>query len=392
MLRSVKYGLYGAVLAGLVGGSVAWSNVDKTVRLVVDGQSRTVQTTASRVDEVLAAAGYHLAAHDLVAPSPTATVSNGATIVYEHGRMLRLNVNGTTKDVWTTAPTVAEAMAQLGYTMTDYISVSRSWRLPLSPTDITVRTPKLVTLVHDGQNQLVMTTAGTVGQLLQQIGFTVDPGDRLSLPMTADITPGVRIVIARMTKAMITKTVPVPFSTATQSDPSLAAGQSQIITPGADGVAQVTYALIYLDGKLLGETRLRSTMVSPPTTQVEAVGTGPSASSNYSSSGGSSAPVSPGSAQAIAQSLVQARGWGSDQFSCLVQMWDHESGWRVDAANPSGAYGIPQALPGSKMAAYGSDWQTNPRTQIEWGLAYISSRYGTPCGAWSSWQANGGWY
>jgi hypothetical protein len=72
-------------------------------------------------------------------------------------------------------------------------------------------------------------------------------------------------------------------------------------------------------------------------------------------------------------------------------MWNRESGWRVNAANGSGAYGIPQALPGSKMAAFGADWQTNPRTQIEWGLSYISGRYGTPCGAWSSWQAQG-WY
>ena len=90
--------------------------------------------------------------------------------------------------------------------------------------------------------------------------------------------------------------------------------------------------------------------------------------------------------------MLEARGWGNDQFSCLVTMWNHESGWRVNAANPSGAYGIPQALPGSKMASAGADWRTNPATQIKWGLEYISSRYGTPCGAWSQWQANGGWY
>jgi resuscitation-promoting factor RpfB len=90
--------------------------------------------------------------------------------------------------------------------------------------------------------------------------------------------------------------------------------------------------------------------------------------------------------------MLEARGWGDDQFSCLVTMWNHESGWRVNAANPSGAYGIPQALPGSKMASAGADWATNPATQIKWGLEYISSRYGTPCGAWAQWQANGGWY
>ena len=74
-----------------------------------------------------------------------------------------------------------------------------------------------------------------------------------------------------------------------------------------------------------------------------------------------------------------------------MTLWNHESGWRVHAANGSGAYGIPQALPGSKMGSAGPDWQNNAETQIKWGLGYIASRYGTPCGAWSSWQANG-WY
>jgi hypothetical protein len=99
---------------------------------------------------------------------------------------------------------------------------------------------------------------------------------------------------------------------------------------------------------------------------------------------GASVDVEPGSAQAIAAEMVAARGWGSDQFDCLVNLWERESGWQVDAQNPSsGAYGIPQALPGSKMASAGADWRTNPATQIEWGLGYIEDRYGDPCGAWS---------
>lgn len=83
---------------------------------------------------------------------------------------------------------------------------------------------------------------------------------------------------------------------------------------------------------------------------------------------------------------------GAAQFRCLDALWMRESGWRWSAQNPSsGAYGIPQALPGSKMASAGSDWRTNPITQIRWGLGYIGSRYGTPCAAWAHSQANG-WY
>jgi hypothetical protein len=105
------------------------------------------------------------------------------------------------------------------------------------------------------------------------------------------------------------------------------------------------------------------------------------------------APVpSPGTAEAIAQQLLPSFGFDAKtQYPCLYQMWMRESGWRVTAANASGAYGIPQALPGSKMATAGPNWQTNATTQIKWGLGYIKGRYGTPCGAWSFWQANG-WY
>jgi ATPase subunit of ABC transporter with duplicated ATPase domains len=102
--------------------------------------------------------------------------------------------------------------------------------------------------------------------------------------------------------------------------------------------------------------------------------------------------VEPGSAKAIGREMAADRGWGDDQFSCLEKLWDKESGWRVNAENKSsGAYGIPQALPGEKMESVASDWRTNPRTQIEWGLRYVKSRYSTPCKAWSHFQANN-WY
>ncbi|MEO6205131.1 MAG: hypothetical protein ABIO67_07100 [Mycobacteriales bacterium] len=101
-------------------------------------------------------------------------------------------------------------------------------------------------------------------------------------------------------------------------------------------------------------------------------------------------PVAYGSPRAIAKGQLAQRGW-SDQFGCLDNLWTRESGWRTTAANSSGAYGIPQALPGSKMASEGSDWRTNPATQIRWGLGYIASRYGDPCGAWANFQ-NKGWY
>ncbi|MEU7878764.1 lytic transglycosylase domain-containing protein [Microbispora bryophytorum] len=99
----------------------------------------------------------------------------------------------------------------------------------------------------------------------------------------------------------------------------------------------------------------------------------------------------PGSNKALGKQMAEARGWGGE-WGCLEKLWDRESHWNERAMNRySGAYGIPQSLPGSKMASAGSDWQTNPATQIKWGLGYIAGRYKTPCGAWGHSQSTG-WY
>jgi hypothetical protein len=96
--------------------------------------------------------------------------------------------------------------------------------------------------------------------------------------------------------------------------------------------------------------------------------------------------------QGIGCALLLQWGFGLDQMPCLVNMWNKESHWNPLDKNPSsGAYGIPQALPATKMAPYGSDYLTNPVPQIKWGLDYIKGRYKTPCGAWAFWQSHS-WY
>jgi hypothetical protein len=117
------------------------------------------------------------------------------------------------------------------------------------------------------------------------------------------------------------------------------------------------------------------------TSQVVTYGTAPAAGSPDA-----------GTAMAIALTMVTERGWDTAEYDCLVALWNKESRWNVSALNASsGAYGIPQALPGTKMATAGADWETNPATQITWGLGYIEARYETPCGAWAHSQRVG-WY
>ena len=110
---------------------------------------------------------------------------------------------------------------------------------------------------------------------------------------------------------------------------------------------------------------------------------------------GAGAPSNPTGNVAIGKQLAAANGWGDGaQWQCLYNLWQGESGWRTTAGNPSsGAYGIPQSLPANKMASAGSDYRTNPATQITWGLGYIKDRYQNPCNAWALWQSRSPhWY
>jgi uncharacterized protein YabE (DUF348 family) len=396
--RTVKYGLYAVVLAGVVGGTVAWTHIDKTVHLKVDGDGQAVHTTAATVRGTLTDAGFAAGPHDVLAPPMNAKVRDGSDIVLKRGRLLRLTIDGKEVDVWTTAPTVAEALAGLGYDTADFSSVSRDKRLPLSPTDIELRTPKTVTVKADGRTRVALTTDATVADLLDDLGVTVGGTDKISVPLSAQLADNLTVVIRRVRNARIIERRPVPFPTKSVNDPTLAKGVTRIVSPGQRGVMAVTYAIVYVDGKLVGKTEISRKLLQAPITQLQKNGTKPpptpSPGSSDPTTGSGPIVVDPGSAQAIAQKMVAARGWSDSDFSCLVTMWDHEGGWRVNATNAySGAYGIPQALPGSKMASIGPDWRTNPATQITWGLNYIQGRYGTPCGAWGFWQSHSpGWY
>ncbi|WP_232499547.1 hypothetical protein [Agromyces humatus] len=161
----------------------------------------------------------------------------------------------------------------------------------------------------------------------------------------------------------------------------------------AEHAAEVTTAVAEADRVAAEKAKAAAAAAAAAKAAAEAAAAG-EAEQNSGSSGTSrpSGPSNPSGAQAIARDMLAARGWGADQFGCLVSLWDRESGWNVYAQNPSsGAYGIPQSLPGDKMASAGSDWQTNPATQIAWGLGYIADRYGSPCGAWDH-SESVGWY
>lgn len=401
MRRGIKFGVYGLVLGGLVAGTVAWTLVDKTVTIRVDGEDRTIHTVSRTVSGALADADIDVDNHDVVAPSVDTAIKDGSVIVVRQGRLLKLMVDGQPTEIWVTATTVEQALAQLGYDAGSYASVSRSKRLPLDPTSIELRTPKSVTVVADGVATPIVTTGTFASDAVTAAGVTFSAADLWSVPSSTALTPGMTITLQRVTWADVTEAAEIPFETQQSEDSTLTSGRTVVDTRGVVGQKTVTYSVTYVDGVETGRQLAVEGVVAEPVTQVQRLGTKPAATPAATSTPAASTPTAsapaaatpdPGSAQAIAYDMVMARGWGEGEFSCLVSLWNKESGWRVNANNASsGAYGIPQALPGSKMASAGADWQTNPATQISWGLSYIEGRYGTPCGAWAKSQSSG-WY
>ena len=190
---------------------------------------------------------------------------------------------------------------------------------------------------------------------------------------------------------------------------SLPEGETKVETEGVDGLVRTTYEVTSKDGTEVSRTPLSSSVVTEKVDEVVLVGTGSGAQKPAGEAGGGggggggeAAPApapspagdgtTPDGAQAIARSMMGSYGWGDGEFSCLQSLWNRESGWNYQAENASsGAYGIPQALPGSKMSSVADDWATNPSTQITWGMQYIQGRYGTPCSAWAH-SESVGWY
>lgn len=369
------------VLALLVGGTTAFATLRKDVTLDVDGQVHSVSAFGRTVKDVLDAQGVEVSDRDVVSPSVDALVSDGAEVVVRHGRDVVVEVDGERRTVWTTAVTVQDVLAELGLRGELRTSASRS--ADLGSGGLRVSTMKTVHVSVDGQTQDLVTTASTVRETLEELGVELGPLDRVSVSLDAAAVDGLVVKIDRVTGVTRSETVAQPFETVREDDPTLAVGTEKTTVTGRDGSKVVTFIAYVVDGVEIGRTMLAESVTIAPRNQVVRVGT-------FTGPDPSSVPaVEPGTSRAIGLEMVLARGWNEAEFACLDPLWSHESGWRVNAANSSsGAYGIPQALPGSKMASVGADWQTNPRTQIEWGLGYIAARYGSPCQAWAFFQAH----
>ncbi|MFJ4106824.1 aggregation-promoting factor C-terminal-like domain-containing protein [Oerskovia enterophila] len=370
-----------AILATVVGASGVFALAHKSVVLDVDGEVRTVSAYGSTVGDLLDFQDVAIKDSDLVEPAADERATDGGTIVVRTSREISLELDGKPQTFVTTARTVGELLTALG-PRAEGAMTSASRSQSLGREQIRVSTLKTVHVAVDGAIVTATTSEASVEGVLEHAGIALSVGDAASVPLGAAAVDGMLVLVTRAASGAATVTETLPFETEEVKDPYLPQGQRNVRTSGKVGEAVTTYAVQTVGGTEVSRTVVDRTVTREPRTEVVVVG----------SLDPSTIKVDPGSSKAIAKSLAAQRGWGDDQFACLDLLWMKESRWNATAENrSSGAYGIPQALPGSKMASAGADWRTNPATQITWGLGYIEGRYGTPCGAWSHSQAKG-WY
>ena len=192
---------------------------------------------------------------------------------------------------------------------------------------------------------------------------------------------------SNIVEEIITVEEEIPFETITKDVSNGSDTTNRVIQAGKNGIKEVTYKVKYKDNVEIERIELSSKVIKEPVNKIVQIQTKVTYRSAGRARSGSALEY-----QQYAATVCRSYGWTETDIDCLISLWNKESGWNPYAYNASsGAYGIPQALPGSKMASAGSDYQTNYQTQINWGLSYISSRYGSPQNAWNHSQ-NKGWY
>lgn len=265
-------------------------------------------------------------------------------------------------------------------------------------------------LLSSGYEMDVMTTSTKVSDILAENHIVVLDGESVTPAIDEELSDNKTITITKgSTKAntdedymsaeeilasytqivekVVTEEVEIPFETVTKDvSNGSSTTQNRVVQNGENGLKRVTYRIRYQNGAEIEKTEISSEIIKEPVDKIVEVRT-----KQVTSRGG----VVSGSVaeyQAYAEKRCFDYGWSDADFQALVKLWNKESRWNPYASNSSsGAYGIPQALPASKMATYGTDYRTNYKTQIEWGLSYIKSRYGTPSAAWNH-SCNKGWY
>jgi resuscitation-promoting factor RpfB len=346
------------VLAAVVGASVLYSSVNKTVSLSIDGQTSKVHAMAKTVSDLLKDQDVKVGPRDIVAPAPSSSLSDGETVVVRYARPLTLTVDGTKRTYWTTELSVDRALAALGIRADGAeLSASRSARITRSGLAMWLSTPKQITLIVGGKTQHLTTVAPTVNALLTEQHLSVQPLDELSLVPDAVLRDGIVVKLVRISQKQEKKTESVAFSVTKRKNSSLYKGTTKVIKKGKAGKRTAVYLLVIADGKTKKQTLVDSTMITKPVTQIVEYGT--KARTSTASTGGGTP------------------SGGGLNWAALAKC---ESGGNPQAVNPAGYYGLYQfslstwhAQGGSGNPINASSAEQTKRAQILYGKTGASS-------------------
>jgi uncharacterized protein YabE (DUF348 family) len=345
------------------------------------GRDRGILSSATTLRQAFKEAGIQIDPNDMVEPSldETLVASHYDVNVYRARPITVVDGALRTKILspyQTPEQIVEHAAIQLQDEDATIVSANTDMVSQGAGLQVTIDRATPFTFVLYGKKVTAYTQGATVGEMLTQKGVKLAQNDMLSTPQSTPIVAGMTVELWREGKQTVTEEAEVAFETEKIQDADRDLGYKDIKTPGVAGKRTVSYEIEMKNGVEISRKEIQSVTTKEPVKQVEVVGAK------------LPTPMNPTEAQTLGHQMMLNYGFGEDQWPCLYNLWMRESGWRTTASNPSGAYGIPQALPGSKM---GGDWQNDAATQIQWGLGYVKGRYSTPCGAWSSFQAKG-WY
>ncbi len=263
----------GAALALVGTAAIATALQKNDVTLTVDGVSSSIAVRETTVGDVLDLQGIALGTHDVVLPAADTTITDGMEISVAYGRELALTVDGEQRTVWTTAQTVGQALSQLQLDDADSkLSATRSVGIGREGLDLEVSTPKEVTLKADGASAAVR-AAGTVADLLAQEGIEVDADDEVKPSPETELSEGMTVKYVDVEVRTSTKKVSVAYDTKKVKTDKLAKGTTKVTTEGVKGKATETHTDTYRNGKLVSSELTSTRTTKEPVTEVVRVGT-----------------------------------------------------------------------------------------------------------------------
>ena len=375
--------LFFSSLIGIVhvGATTIGPSDARVVHVHVNGDKRTLPTRAETVDDLLKRLDITIHEGDIVEPNKdTAILEDDFTVNVYRARPITIIDENEHKTVLTAHQSSRAIVEEAGIDIhpEDKLDISVPENIAqegLFSEKLEIQRATTVQVSLYGQEVEIRTHANTVGELLAEKDIEYSEESVFPEPETL-LDETEKVFITEVGREIAVAEEEIEPSEEFVDDPNLPSGETEVREEGRPGKRIVVYELNEAGEQI---DVLREVVIVNPVNSVVARGT-------------QVVITNPSENVQIGEEMAAERGWTGGEWNCLYQLWQRESGWQTTVGNPvSGAYGIPQSLPGEKMATAGDDWRTNPRTQITWGLGYIEGRFGSPCGAWNFFLANN-WY